>query len=750
MTDTIQQLTSAAPNREWLLCLVAILGATLAFLAIRYRRLAIRARRDAENIDNLIEHLSEGIYRSTPDGRQIMSSRALVKLNGYDTEEELLAGVRDIGSEWYVEPARRDEFKALMERDGFVSDFVSEVYRHKTRERIWVSESARTVRDPATGDILYYEGSVREVTETMKRLNLEEKFSKLLREVPGALFQFTTRFDGGATVDYVSPHFERVTGMSVEQLAAGRSGQLSPVPEQDRDIFRRAISDPDGHLAPWDFEHSYSAPDGGEKWLRISATPDATRDGIVWYGHVSDITQRKKHELAITQLAYFDPLTQLPNRRMLYERLGKALEERATDSLAGAVLFIDLDNFKSLNDTMGHDVGDEYLRQIAARLRHCCGDSVLVVRIGGDEFVALAEVIETDNARATREAMAMGNRIVAALRDEFDLGVTRYRASASVGVVVFDGSEAGATEVLKRADTAMYQAKTSGRDGLSLFDPVAMERETQRHQLLADLRGVIARGGDQFAVHYQPLMNHAGHIVGAEALLRWTHPEKGAISPDRFIPMAEQFGLIGDVTAYVLREGVGQLAKWHSDASMPTLSLSVNVSVQSFFDDRLARLLGTLLERHQIDGGRLTLELTEHVMASDQAIVAERLTELKQLGVRLSLDDFGTGYSSLAHLKSLPFDELKIDGGFVADIEHTENDRALVKTILAMARTLGMSAVAEHVENARQEAFLRAYGCDLFQGYLYSKALPAELFTQMFRGFVPDGEASRPLHTPLQ
>jgi len=750
MTDTIQQLTSAAPNREWLLCLVIVLGAALALMAMRYRRLAIRARRDAQNIDDLIEHLSEGIYRSTPDGRQLMASRALVKLNGYQSEAEMLAAVGDIASEWYVEPGRRDEFKALMERDGVVTDFVSEIYRHKTRERIWVSESARTVRDPATGAILYYEGSVREVTETMKRLNLEEKFSKLMREVPGALFQFTTRFDGGATVDYVSPHFERVTGMSVEELAAGRSGQLPPVPEQDRDIFRRAIARPDGQFAPWDFEHSYRAPDGSEKWLRISATPDATRDGIVWYGHVSDITQRKKHELAITQLAFFDPLTQLPNRRMLYERLGKALGERADDDRAGAVLFIDLDNFKSLNDTMGHDVGDEYLRQVAARLRRCCDESVLVARIGGDEFVALAEAIGSDGAQAMQDATAMGNCIVAALRDEFDLGATRYRASASVGVVLFDGTEASATEVLKRADTAMYQAKTSGRDGLSLFDPVAMERETQRHQLLADLRGVIARGGDQFAVHYQPLMNHAGHVVGAEALLRWTHPEKGAIPPDRFIPMAEQFGLIGDVTAYVLQQGVGQLARWRDDPSMPGLNLSVNVSVQSFFDDRLARLLGALLDEHRIDGRRLTLELTEHVMASDQAIVAERLTELKRLGVRLSLDDFGTGYSSLAHLKSLPFDELKIDGGFVADIEHTENDRALVKTILAMARTLGMSAVAEHVENARQEAFLRAYGCDLFQGYLYSKALPAELFTQMIRGFVPEGAAARPHHAPLQ
>jgi len=750
MTDTIQQLTSAAPNREWLLCLVILLGAALAFMAMRYRRLAIRARREARNIDDLIEHLSEGIYRSTPEGRQLMASRGLVKLNGYQSEAEMLSAVGDIAAEWYVEPSRRDEFKALMERDGAVTDFVSEIYRHKTRERIWVSESARTVRDPASGAVLYYEGSVREVTETVKRLNLEEKFSKLMREVPGALFQFTTRFDGGATVDYVSPHFERVTGMSVEQLAAGRIGQLPPVPEQDRDIFRRAIARPDGQLAPWDFEHSFRAADGSEKWLRISATPDATRDGIIWYGHVSDITQRKKHELAITQLAYFDPLTQLPNRRMLYERLGKALGERGADDRAGVVLFIDLDNFKSLNDTMGHDVGDEYLRQVAARLRRCCDESVLVARIGGDEFVALAEAIGSDAGQAVHEAMAMGDRIVAALREEFDLGVTRYRASASVGVVLFDGTEASATEVLKRADTAMYQAKTSGRDGLSLFDPVAMERETQRHQLLADLRGVIARGGDQFAVHYQPLMNHAGHVVGAEALLRWTHPEKGAIPPDRFIPMAEQFGLIGDVTAYVLQQSVGQLARWRDDPSMPELNLSVNVSVQSFFDNRLARLLGALLDEHGIDGRRLTLELTEHVMASDQAIVAERLTELKRLGVRLSLDDFGTGYSSLAHLKSLPFDELKIDGGFVADIEHTENDRALVRTILAMARTLGMSAVAEHVENARQEAFLRAYGCDLFQGYLYSKALPAELFTQMIRGFVPEGSAVQAHHAPLQ
>jgi diguanylate cyclase (GGDEF)-like protein len=395
----------------------------------------------------------------------------------------------------------------------------------------------------------------------------------------------------------------------------------------------------------------------------------------------------------------------------------------------GALLFIDLDNFKTLNDTQGHDVGDAFLIQVADRLRRCVGEKDLVARIGGDEFLIILDEAGADQARATLRAITSANRILGALRLSFELGELHHIASASIGVVVFDGRERRADELLKRADIAMYQAKAAGRNGMALFDPATMDREAERYRLLGDLRAALA--GDQIDLHFQPQMDDSGRICGAEALVRWNHPTLGTIMPDAFILVAEQFGLGNELASLVFDKGLKTLAGWQADPSTAGLRLALNVSVQCFGGDDFIVLLKRLIASHGVDATMLTLEMTENVMARDHQLTARRMDEVKQLGIRLSLDDFGAGYSSLAYLKRLPFDEVKIDGGFVADIENSESDRALVKTILAMARTLGLTAVAEHVENVRQQAFLRAFGCDYFQGYLYSPALPLDRFMDL-------------------
>jgi EAL domain-containing protein (putative c-di-GMP-specific phosphodiesterase class I) len=302
------------------------------------------------------------------------------------------------------------------------------------------------------------------------------------------------------------------------------------------------------------------------------------------------------------------------------------------------------------------------------------------------------------------------------------MGPVRHVASASIGVVVFDGSESRPDEILKCADIAMYQAKAAGRNGMALFDPATLDREAERFQLINDLRDAFEQ--KQLELFYQLQVDDARIVVGAEALIRWNHPRLGLIMPDRFVTLAEQFGMNDEMTRFVCEAGLDTLAAWQRDPAKAHLRLALNVSVQSFAGDGFAPLLKTLIDARGVDARKLTVELTEHVMAKDHGHIARRMAELKALGVRLSLDDFGTGYSSLAYLKALPFDEVKIDGGFVADIETTESDRALVKTILAMARTLGLTAVAEHVENVKQEAFLRAFGCDNLQGYLYGRPVP--------------------------
>ena len=708
-----------------------VLLALLAFSMLRYRRLYLNVAYDRENSKELIENLSEGIYRSLPDGHQLSANKALVKLNGYDSEEEMLASVLDIGKEWYVQPDRRDQFRTVLHRDGKVEDFVSEVYRHKTRERIWITESARLVYHKKTGKPLFYEGSVREITESIERIAIEEQFRKLTQRLPIGLFHFVRRGDGHSDILFLSEGASRISGIPRDEQIANPRVFDELVFEDDKPRYYETYLKSAETFVPWDYECRIRARDGVEKWVRINASTEIINGEMHWYGYISDISARKRQEMEIEELAYYDTLTKLPNRRMFLDRMSQTLARCHRDGEHASLLFIDLDNFKALNDTQGHDMGDLLLVQVADRLRHCVSPSDLVARIGGDEFVVVLEEPGQDSALATVKAISTGNRILSDLNRGFEIGAFRHVGSASIGIVVFDGTRQRTDEILKRADIAMYQAKVAGRNGFALFDPASMDRESRRFELLADLRDAFA--GDQLDLHFQPLVDFTGRVMAAEALIRWNHPKRGQIRPDQFVALAEQYGLNDDLTRFVFDTGFRALAIWSMQPAMSHLRLSLNVSVQSFSNDGFLPMVRGLIEKHAIDPRMLTFELTEHVMAKDHQHVRRRMAEIKQLGIRLSLDDFGTGYSSLAYLKQLPFDEVKIDGGFVADIEGSENDRALVKTILAMARTLGLKSVAEHVENVRQEAFLRAFGCDYLQGHLYSPALPLREFEALFR-----------------
>lgn len=731
MPGIYSDLIDFGTSKNWLITTNFILSVLLGLWMLRYRRLYYAAHADRVKFRDLIEHLSEGIYTSSLDGQQLSANKALVRLNGYSSEQEMLAAVKDLAKECYADPTRSEAFRAALERDGKVEDFVSEIYRHKTRERIWVTESARLVYDAKSGKPLYYEGSVRDITALMRRLNLEERFQKLTRELPGALFQLVTRTGCTSEVLYVSTALTRITGIPPDEFIARPRVFHAIVHEADLTGLLQSLRSAAGKRENWDHEFRLRSRDGIEKWARVTATPEFQGDEIVWHGYLTDISVRKCNEMAIEKLAYFDPLTDLPNRRLFLHRMAQAIDGCETRGDHGVLLFIDLDNFKTLNDTQGHDVGDAFLVQVAERLQRCLTPRDLVARIGGDEFVVILEAAGPDQANAARRAIMVANRILSGLREPFELAAIRHVASASIGVVVFDGTETRPDEILKRADIAMYQAKAAGRNGMALFDPASMVREGERYRLIGDLR--TALGGTELELHFQPQIDDRGAIVGAEGLLRWNHPRLGMIFPDQFIALAEQFGLIEELTHAVLDLGLATLASWQRDPATAHLRLALNVSVQSFNCDTFGTMLRQMVGIHAVDATRLTLELTEHVMARDHERVAQLMAEIKELGVRLSLDDFGTGYSSLAYLKTLPFDELKIDGRFVADIEKGESDRALVKTILAMARNLGLTAVAEHVENIRQQAFLRAFGCDYFQGYLYGKAVPAAAFLDRVR-----------------
>lgn len=698
------------------------LGMLLGWRMLRNRYLYLAAREERENCEDLIGNLSEGIYRCSLDGRLLSVNRALAEINGYHSEEKLLAAIESTPGEWYVEPGRAETFRTLLKRDGSVKDFISEVYRHKTGERIWITESARLVYSAKTGEPLFYEGSVREITETMKRLQLEEMFQKLTTQLPGGLFQLVRRPGGKFSIPYISNSFRSICGLSEDEELPEPDTFLDFVHPEDRDRFSQSLRRSGTEMRPWECEFRVNSAHGTEKWLRVTASPEAIEKGIIWHGYLADISERKRHEMRIERLAFYDPLTELPNRRLFLDRINRVAESCAEKGEHGALLFIDLDNFKTLNDTMGHDVGDEFLVQVAGRLRRCVRLHGTVARIGGDEFVIVLERLGKDKAISTRNAIMIANKVLAAMREEFDLGHIRHRSSASVGVVVFDGTQKRPDEILKNADMAMYEVKGSGRNGMALFDPTRVNREADRFRLVSELREAIE--GARLDLVFQPQMDEAGRVRGAEVLVRWQHPERGVMLPAAFVPVAEQFGLGEALSQQVLEMAAKTLAGWSANPAMAELSLAVNVSVSAVNSETFVPFLRDLVARRGIDPGRLVLEVTEQVMSKDNVRAARRLNEIKSLGARLSLDDFGSGYSSLALLRQLPFDELKIDGSFIADIEKSDGDRALVRTILSMAHTLGLTAVAEHVETVQQEAVLRTFGCERFQGWRYSPAIP--------------------------
>ena len=438
----------------------------------------------------------------------------------------------------------------------------------------------------------------------------------------------------------------------------------------------------------------------------------------------TDITLRKSAELEILQLAFYDPLTQLPNRRLLMDRLQQALTTTARNRNSGALLFIDLDNFKTINDTLGHEQGDQLLCQVAQRLAGSVRTSDTVARLGGDEFVVmLLDLDGASRADAASEATAVVDKILAALSAPYLIAGNLHHSTASIGVTLFKQADS-VGELLKRADLAMYQAKAAGRNTMRFFDPHMQAVISTRAALEVDLRVALMRG--ELTVHYQPQVDGEARMTGVEALLRWRHPRHGMVSPAEFIPLAEECSLIMPIGLWVLETTCAQLASWARRAETAHLMMAVNVSVRQFRHPNFVAQVTAVLECSGADARRLKLEITESLMVDDMEETIVKMGALKALGVSFSLDDFGTGYSSLAYLKRLPLDQLKIDQSFVKDLLTDANDAAIARTIVALAQSLGLEVIAEGVESEAQRGFLARLGCRAYQGYLFSRALPID------------------------
>ena len=686
----------------------------------------------------LFDRLPIGAYRSTPAGRQLRANAALVRLNGYASEEEMLAATNDLERGWYIHPGRRQLFKALIERDGQVTDFVSEVYRHKTRERIWVRETAYAVRD-AQGQVVYYEGTVEDITERHLAANAladsETRWRLALDAAGDGVWDWRVQtgeefysdrllhmfgFKRGELAHSVAALDERTHPDDLAQMAVDREAHFS------------------GRTPTYVNEHRVRCKDGSWKWVLsrgMVVSRDAQGQPLRMIGTHTDITQRKHAEELIWHQAHIDALTGLPNRRMLRQRLNEALAHARQTESALAVVFMDLDNFKQVNDTLGHHEGDALLVEAAHRIQQHMGRTDTLARMGGDEFTLVLAGLP---AGADPVAL-LGPRLdglLDALQQPYLLGQSEVFVSASMGLAMYPADASQIEDLLRHADQALYAAKGAGRNRWCVFTPAMQAAAQWRARLDADLRTALEAG--QLSVVYQPIVNMlSGRVCKAEALLRWHHPELGAISPAQFIPVAETSGQILALGDWVFTQAAHQVRHWRSvlDAEF---QVSVNKSpVQCHRSPALSSRWVDELAQMGLPCSSLCIEITEGLLLDTHPDVTRHLGELRAAGTTVSLDDFGTGYSSLTYLQKLDIDCLKIDQSFVRNLSPGSTDLTLCKAIIAMAHELGMQVVAEGVETEQQHQLLMEAGCDHGQGYWYGRPMPPAQFEAWVRARQP-------------
>lgn len=538
-----------------------------------------------------------------------------------------------------------------------------------------------------------------------------------LRAILGALPDPLFEIDAQGVYRYASCTNPALLTRPVEQLLGLPYADVLPPDAAEQ--LRAAIAETQAHGSSVGRQYHLPLP-AGERWFELSVARkpgDNPQGGVVVLAR--DVTQRKQAEAEIERLAFHDMLTGLPNRRLLLDRLAMAIAGAVRHGQQGALLFIDLDNFKDLNDTLGHDHGDQLLQQVAQRLRGCLREADTVARLGGDEFVVMLEGL---GAEAAVEVEQVGRKLLATLNEPYTLRGRVHNSTPSIGAALFGQPGDTVDELLKRADLAMYRSKMEGRNTLRFYDPDMQERVLQRALIEADLRVAFQR--DELRLFFQPVVDGSGHTLGAEALVRWSHPERGMVPPAAFVPVAEQTGLILPLGRWVLNEACRHLGAWGADTQRHHWTLAVNVSAREFRHPDFVAQVVNALGAHGVPEGRLKLELTESMFLQDANDISHKMAQLKALGVSFSLDDFGTGYSSLSYLKRLPLDQLKIDQSFVRDLLDDEDDAAIVRAILTLADNLGLAVVAEGVETDAQRQWLLAAGCQAFQGYLFGRPSP--------------------------
>ena len=713
--------------------LVSLLLASTVALLVRQRTLALvraqlsdKARRESEDrFRALFNQATVGVAQvDSATGQFVRVNQRYADILGYSPQE--LVGMT-FQSLTHPDDLAADlaHFRRL--QSGDVPEYrLEKRYIHKDGHEVWGDATVSSMW--ASGSAPGYHIAVVQDITARKRMeeNLranEQRLRSILERLPMGLC--LVQDDG--LISFRNARYVQICGYTQEEVPDTNTWLQRAYPDAtEREAIRQRLLDTSHQGIIPLAEYTIRCADGKYKPVEIS--------GIFVEGGrlitMQDLSERKAAEEEINQLAYYDPLTRLPNRRLLMDRLQQALAASARHHRSGALLMLDLDNFKTVNETRGHDRGDALLLQVAHRLRSCVHEDDTVARQGGDEFVVVLEDLGDGPEEAAARAEDVGQRILGMLREPYQIDGDAHHSSLSMGVTIYSGTRETVDELLKRADLALYQAKNAGRDTLRFYDPQMQAVVSARAALELDMRVGLAQG--QFELYYQPQIDH-GRIIGAEALLRWRHPRDGFISPAHFIPLAEETGLILPLGEWVLQAACRRLAAWAQQPDLATLSLAVNVSPRQFHQTGFVAQVLAALAGAGADGHQLKLEMTEGLLLQDVEDTIDKMGQLRGYGVGFSLDDFGTGYSSLSYLKRLPLDQLKIDQSFVRDVLTDPNDAAIARTVVALGTSLGLRVIAEGVETEAQREFLERHHCHAWQGYLLSPPVAVAEFEALVR-----------------
>lgn len=694
----------------------------IAFLYYRRQLVTLRQKAEAERIQRInstvFESSTEAIMITDIKGDLLSVNNAFVQITGYRADEVIGKNPSMLSSGLQDRNFYQKMWASILQNGLWQGELIN---RRKDGRSYDVNLSISASRD-SNGSLQHYIGIASDITSRKKA---EERL-KLSASVFSHANEGILITDADGNILDVNEAFCNITGYGREEVI-GKNPRILSSGRHDREFYTRMwrnLLDKGVHFG--EIWNKRKNGDVYPEMQTISAVRDEHGNIINYVTLFSDITERKQAEDEIHNLAFYDVLTQLPNRRLFIDKLGAALLSTARSHHHGALLMLDLDKFKVLNDMLGHDHGDLLLIEVAHRLRLCVREMDTIARLGGDEFVVLLDDIDESVEVASRKVSFIAEKIRTSLSAPYQLKSANYNSSPSIGVVLFCGESETVESLIKRADMAMYKAKDSGRNTVRFFDPAMQLAVEARGSLELDLQSAIAE--QQLHLYYQIQVDNDNRPIGAEALIRWIHPSRGMVLPAHFIPIAEESPLILDIGNWVLETACRQLSIWNADDRSSNLILAVNVSAQQFKQEDFVRRIEVLLSSYQLKPASLKLELTESVVLDNVSEIVAKMHALKALGVQISLDDFGTGYSSLSYLKSLPLDQIKIDQSFVRDITTNSNDEVMVKAIIDMAKNFRLNVIAEGVETESQLAFLRQNGCMAYQGYLFSEPVPIEQF----------------------